>query len=149
MTIQPLLDQWTPRLMSVLRIAAGLLFFEHGTSKLLGFPNLPMPDGFNLFPLRGLSGILEFMGGGLLALGFLPGQRHFVISERWRSPLHGSRAEGIFQFLIMRAGCAVLLPVPVLRTARRALEHRRAHPQKESRLKAGNGSAAFGPPCGE
>ncbi len=80
MTIQPLLDQWTPRLMSVLRIAAGLLFFEHGTSKLLGFPNLPMPDGFHLFPLMGLSGILEFLGGGLLALGLFTRPAAFVIS---------------------------------------------------------------------
>ena len=29
---------WTPRALSVLRIVTGMLFLEHGTQKLLGFP---------------------------------------------------------------------------------------------------------------
>ncbi len=32
---------WAPRLLSILRIMAGLLFMQHGTQKLLGFPNFP------------------------------------------------------------------------------------------------------------
>ena len=32
------LDAWAPRMLSVLRIVAGLLFFEHGSMKLLHFP---------------------------------------------------------------------------------------------------------------
>ncbi len=32
------LTSWTPRMLSVLRIVTGLLFLEHGTGKLLGFP---------------------------------------------------------------------------------------------------------------
>ncbi len=79
MNIQPFLEQWTPRLLSVLRIVAGLLFFEHGTSKLLGFPNVPMPE-FQLLSLTGISGILEFFGGGLLALGLFTRPVAFVIS---------------------------------------------------------------------
>jgi len=31
-------NNWTPRALSVLRIVTGLLFLEHGTGKLLGFP---------------------------------------------------------------------------------------------------------------
>ncbi len=80
MNIQPFIEQWTPRLLSVLRIVAGLLFFEHGTSKLLGFPHVPMRDGFQLFSLIGLSGVLEFVGGGLLALGLFTRPVAFVIS---------------------------------------------------------------------
>jgi len=33
------LAAWTPRALSVLRIMTGLLFLEHGTGKLLGFPS--------------------------------------------------------------------------------------------------------------
>ena len=29
---------WEPRVLSILRIVAALLFFEHGTQKILGFP---------------------------------------------------------------------------------------------------------------
>ncbi|MGB6441383.1 MAG: DoxX family protein, partial [Methyloceanibacter sp.] len=32
------LTSWTPRMLSILRIATGLLFLEHGTGKLLRFP---------------------------------------------------------------------------------------------------------------
>ena len=32
------LTSWTQRMLSVLRIVTGLLFLEHGTGKLLGFP---------------------------------------------------------------------------------------------------------------
>ena len=32
------ITSWTPRMLSVLRIVTGLLFLEHGTGKLLGFP---------------------------------------------------------------------------------------------------------------
>ena len=32
------LDVWAPRVLSILRIVAALIFFEHGTQKLLGFP---------------------------------------------------------------------------------------------------------------
>ncbi len=36
---------WAPALQSVLRVVAGLLFLEHGTGKLLGFPaGLPFID---------------------------------------------------------------------------------------------------------
>jgi putative oxidoreductase len=34
---------WAPRVLSVLRIVAALLFLEHGTQKLLGFPPSPNP----------------------------------------------------------------------------------------------------------
>jgi putative oxidoreductase len=33
------LSNWTPYALAVLRIVAGLIFLEHGTQKLLGFPS--------------------------------------------------------------------------------------------------------------
>jgi putative oxidoreductase len=57
---------WAPRLLSVLRIVAGVLFVEHGLAKLLHFPNpAPMP----MSPLLFAAGVIELGGGALLALG--------------------------------------------------------------------------------
>jgi uncharacterized membrane protein YphA (DoxX/SURF4 family) len=51
------LEPWTPKALSVLRIMTGLLFLEHGTQKLLGFP--PSEHAFPaLFSLMGLQGVL-------------------------------------------------------------------------------------------
>ena len=33
---------WEPRALSLLRFVAGLIFLDHGTAKLLGFPAMPM-----------------------------------------------------------------------------------------------------------
>jgi putative oxidoreductase len=57
-------------LLSVLRIMSGLLFLQHGTAKVLGFPaveGVPAPG----LSLAGLSGPLELGLGALLVLGLL------------------------------------------------------------------------------
>lgn len=71
---------WSPRLLSVLRIVAGLLFLQHGTAKLLGFPHIPMFDNLQLFTLLGLSGVLELVGGLLILLGLFTRPTAFVLS---------------------------------------------------------------------
>ena len=55
---------WTPRMLSVLRIVTGLLFLEHGTGKLLGFPPSDHVSP-TLFSLVGVRGALELVGGFL------------------------------------------------------------------------------------
>jgi putative oxidoreductase len=47
---------WAARILSILRIMTGLLFLEHGTQKLFGFP--PSPSGGPaLRSLLGLQGV--------------------------------------------------------------------------------------------
>jgi putative oxidoreductase len=70
---------WSPRMLSVLRIMTGLLFLEHGTQKLLGFPP-PANPGPALFSLLGLQGILELVGGILILIGFLTRPVAFVLA---------------------------------------------------------------------
>jgi putative oxidoreductase len=66
MTYQSVAAAWAPRVLSVLRIIAALLFFEHGTMKLVGFP---IAGPAHLAPLFLLAGVIETAGGLLLALG--------------------------------------------------------------------------------
>jgi putative oxidoreductase len=71
---------WGPALHSVLRIVAGLLFLEHGSGKLLGFPaGLPfidkMPGGLLYF-----TGTIELVGGVLIVLGLFTRPVAFVLS---------------------------------------------------------------------
>lgn len=75
------LEAWAPRVLSILRIVAGVLFFEHGLQKLFGFP--PRPDGGTgpeIFSLFGAAGILEVVGGALLIVGLFTKPVAFILS---------------------------------------------------------------------
>ena len=60
---------WAPRLLSILRIAAALIFIAHGTQKLFGFPAPPASGLPPVFSLFWIGGILEAFGGLLLLAG--------------------------------------------------------------------------------
>lgn len=65
--------------IGVLRIVTALLFIEHGTQKLLGFP----ASGHGspaLFSLMGLAAILEIFGGLLVLIGFKTRYVAFILS---------------------------------------------------------------------
>ena len=70
---------WLPRVISVLRIVVALLFLEHGTQKLLGFPPSPNP-GPALLSLLGIQGCIEIVGGILLVLGLYTRPVAFILS---------------------------------------------------------------------
>ncbi len=79
MTIDALESVWAPRLLSVLRIVAALLFFEHGSSKLLDFPHTDH-SGPAFLSLPWVAGVLEFVGGALLIPGIFTRCAAFVLS---------------------------------------------------------------------
>lgn len=74
------LKGWTPQLLSVFRIVIALLFLEHGTAKLLGFPHVEMFDGLKLMSLMGFAGILELVGSLLLLVGLFTPIVAFILS---------------------------------------------------------------------
>jgi putative oxidoreductase len=71
---------WSPILLSVLRIVAGLLFLQHGSAKILHIPNQPMFGHLQLMSLMGVQGVLELVGGGLLTVGLLTRPVAFILS---------------------------------------------------------------------
>jgi putative oxidoreductase len=72
---------WSERMLSVLRIIAGLLYMEHGLAKIFGFPHQPNHIPYNLFTLNpGIQGLLELVGGLLLALGLFTRSVAFVLA---------------------------------------------------------------------
>jgi putative oxidoreductase len=79
MTIENLETVWAPRVLSILRIVAALLFFEHGTSKLLGFPPSEH-SGPEFLSLSWVAGVLELVGGALLIVGLFTRLVAFILS---------------------------------------------------------------------
>lgn len=76
----PNLDAWSPRMLSILRIIAGLLFMEHGLMKILHFP-AAQPGAPDPLPTMMLAaGLIELVGGGLIALGLFTRIAAFVCS---------------------------------------------------------------------
>lgn len=73
------LESISPIVLSVLRVVTALLFIEHGTMKLLDFPASGHP-GPALFSLFGLAGMLELIGGTLVALGLYTRIAAFILS---------------------------------------------------------------------
>lgn len=78
MTLDNLETVWAPRVLSVLRIVAALLFFEHGTTKLLGFP--PSDHSPEFLSLSWIAGALELVGGAFLIVGLFTRPVAFILS---------------------------------------------------------------------
>ncbi|MDX6382057.1 MAG: putative oxidoreductase [Rubrobacteraceae bacterium] len=73
-------SEWTPRLLSVLRVAVALLFIEHGSQKLLGFPPAQQAASDSLTLLMWMAGMLEFFGGLLILFGLFTRPVAFLLS---------------------------------------------------------------------
>lgn len=69
---------WSSRLLSFLRIVAGLCYLEHGTMKLLHFPAAMMPGP--LPPMLLVAGIIELVAGALIVLGLFTKIAAFIAS---------------------------------------------------------------------
>src|SRR5215510_7713861 len=81
--MERVVGKFAPYLYVLLRLIAGLLFACHGAQKLFGMfggvgpsPGATVP----LFSLMGLAGIIELVGGLLIAIGVLTSLAAFIAS---------------------------------------------------------------------
>jgi putative oxidoreductase len=73
------LEKYTPEVLGIVRLMVGLLFLEHGTAKLLGFP--PPSSGLPaLMTLSWIQGLLELTGGTLMTVGLFTRPVAFLLS---------------------------------------------------------------------
>jgi len=107
MNIQNLETVWAPRVLSILRIVAALIFFEHGTQKLLGFPppTRPSPE---MLSLSWFAGVIEIVGSPLLVLGLFTRPVAFILSGEMAFAYWLSHAPRSF-FPILNGGDAAIL----------------------------------------
>ena len=75
--MQKALGRFAPYFYVALRIFAGLAFAEHGAQKLFGVLG---GQAVALNSQRGLAGIIEFVGGIMIALGLFTSPVAFVAS---------------------------------------------------------------------
>jgi putative oxidoreductase len=102
-----LAERWAPRVLSILRIVAALIFIEHGTQKLFGFPAPPAnyPEALSL---HWWQGIIELVGGGLLFLGLFTRLTAFILAGDMAVAYWHSHGLTSFYPIINRGDAAIL-----------------------------------------
>lgn len=110
---------WSPRLLSVLRIIAALLFMEHGLMKLFHFP-APQPGAPDPLPaLLMAAAWIEVIGGALLTIGLFTRPVAFICagemavayfighaSQGFWPGLNGGDAAILFCFIFLHISAA-------------------------------------------
>ncbi len=99
------LNQWSPRVLSILRIMTALLFIAHATTKFFGFPTA-MPG-----PLPGIiiaSGVIELVTGVLIALGLFTRPAAFLASGTMAAAYFMAHAPQSFWPIVNQGEAAIM-----------------------------------------
>jgi putative oxidoreductase len=73
-----MLAKWQPTALSLFRFITGLLLFQYGVAKILGFPAVPMFA--KIPPLIVVAGTIELVVGALLMIGLFTRLSAFILS---------------------------------------------------------------------
>ena len=76
--IDKMLAKWQPVALSLFRFITGLLLFQYGVAKILGFPVVPMFA--KIPPLIVAAGTIELVFGALLMIGLFTRISAFILS---------------------------------------------------------------------
>jgi len=105
----PSLRSLEPRMLSILRIMTGLLFLQVGTAKVLDFPHMQDHVAWALNSLNpGVQGLLELVGGLLLALGLFTRPIAFILAGDMAVAYFWQHAPNNF-FPFLNGGTAAIL----------------------------------------
>jgi putative oxidoreductase len=99
--------KWSQRMLAVLRIMIALLFLEHGTQKLFGFPP-PIRPAPMLLSLGGLQAVIELVGGLLMLIGIFTRPVAFVLAGNMAVAYFLAHAPRSF-FPVLNGGDASIL----------------------------------------
>ncbi|MAC77609.1 MAG: DoxX family protein [Rhodobacteraceae bacterium] len=100
------LNTFAPIVLSIARLIIGLIFMEHGTQKLLGFP--ASDHAFGMFSLPWFAGIVELACGALIAVGFMTRPAAFLASGTMAVAYFVAHAPNSF-FPVNNGGDAAIL----------------------------------------
>ncbi|TXK52610.1 DoxX family protein [Pontibacter qinzhouensis] len=102
----------SPYLYAILRIVAGIMFAMHGSQKLFGIPG--DKDPVELASLMGVAGVIELVGGILIAIGLFASIAAFICSgqmavaffmshfpQGWNPLLNGGELSVLYCFLFL------------------------------------------------
>ncbi|OCJ12530.1 DoxX family protein [Rhizobium sp. AC27/96] len=76
MSLSERLSPYQPAALAVLRIVTAILFIEHGTQKLFGFPPAP----YEITTLFFVAAVMELVGGILILIGLFTRPVAFLLS---------------------------------------------------------------------
>lgn len=123
-------------MLAVLRIITGLLYLEHGLSKIFNLPATPNHRPYVLFTLvPGLAGMLETVGGILIVLGLFTRPVAFILSGEMAFAYFMSHApRGFFPLLNGGEGailyCFIFLYFFVVGAGAWSLDQLRVHDER-------------------
>jgi putative oxidoreductase len=99
---------WAPRILSILRIMAGLLFLQHGAAKYLGIPEMPNYADLQIASPSGIAGLIELICGALIVLGLFTRPAAFIASGTMAAAYFMAHAPRDFYPIINAGELAVL-----------------------------------------
>ncbi len=100
------IGRFSPFTFALLRIVSGLMMACHGGQKVLGMFNPPMQPP--LMSLFGIGGLIELIGGFLLAFGLFGSVAAFVLSGEMAVAYFMVHAKGGFFPIVNKGELAVL-----------------------------------------
>lgn len=81
MIFEPASAPWPGRMLSLIRVVAGIMFISVGTMKMFNYPPAPVPmPPYSLVTEIGISSVLEVFGGTLIVIGLLTRPVAFVLA---------------------------------------------------------------------
>jgi putative oxidoreductase len=99
--MERIIGRYAPQCFALLRIVSGLMFAMHGTQKLFGWPG----GGERMTaPPMVAAGVIELVGGVLIAIGLLTGIAAFISSGEMAAAYFIAHAHPILSWPLMNKG---------------------------------------------